>query len=296
MHHTYSAFGLKIGSDFECPELRRGNGAIDVHFRCGTVSPTLAGFDASDALSQVQPGKYLLNISGVARYLVSSGTEILVDPAPSADESAVRLFLLGSGIGVLLHQRNLLALHASAIATPRGAIVFAGISGCGKSTLAAAFSQRGLGTLADDICAIDVSGTPLVMPGGTCVKLWADALPELGLGERDLQPVRLGLKKYFLSSDQGLSAEPVPLHAVYVLQSSNRDHAAVSPIVGFAKFEALIGNTFRRTLLEPMGFSKSHFTQVCKIGASVGMRLIERPRDNFRMDELVDRLVEEFAA
>lgn len=294
-HHIYSAFGLKIKSDFEIRELRSGVGSIDVRFRSGAVSPLIAGSDPDTALFRVQPGRYLLNISGVARYLVSSGTDILVDPDPSADDNAVRLFLLGSGIGALLHQRNLLALHASAIATPRGAVVFTGVSGSGKSTLAAAFARRGFGTLADDVCAIDIRGIPIVLPGTSCLKVWADALPGLGIDHNDLRPVRLGIKKYFLPCSQDSYPEQIPLHAVYLLQSSTCRQVSLSPIVGLAKIEALIRNTFRRTLLEQMGLAEPHFTRIFKIASAIQMKRLERPRDSFQIDAIVDCLIEDFA-
>ena len=93
-------------------------------------------------LYQSAPRQFLLKISRVARYLVSDGNEIIVDPEPDADLSAIRLFLFGSAFGALLHQRGILPLHGSAIVTSRGAVVFAGVSGSGKSALACAFHRQ----------------------------------------------------------------------------------------------------------------------------------------------------------
>ena len=290
----YSAFGLTISSDFECQELRSGTGPFDVRFRFGDV-PLAGDFATENVLSQVGAGKYLLKISGVARYLVTAGNDIAVDPSPLADVGAVHLFLLGSAMGALLHQRRVLPLHASAVSTPYGAVVFAGPSGSGKSTLAAALCRRGFGILADDVCAIDGSGVPAVMPGTTSLKVWADALRQLNIADRDLRPVRAGLKKYFLSSLHGLSADPVSLHSVYILEVSNSDRAVISPVPGLTKFQALIANTFRKSLVEPMGLMESYFEQIGKVAASARVRRVLRPRDGFRIDELVDLLIGDFA-
>ena len=65
--------------------------------------------------------------------------------------SDIRVFLLGSCLGALLHQRGVLALHASAIETDQGAVLFMGDSGMGKSTTLQAFIKRGYKMLADDI-------------------------------------------------------------------------------------------------------------------------------------------------
>jgi len=207
----------------------------------------------------------------------------------------VRLFLLGSALGALLHQRRVLPLHASAVSTPYGAVAFAGVSGAGKSTLAAALGRRGFDILADDVCVIDVSGVPTVMPGPQSLKIWADALPQLSIADRDLRPVRTGLKKYFVSSQSGVSAEPVKLHSVYILQASSSDRVTISPLFGFAKFQALIASTFRKSFLEPMGLAESFFTQVGIVGASAKVSGVLRPRAGFRIDELADLLIGDFA-
>jgi len=57
---------------------------------------------------------------------------------------------MGSAMGALLHQRNILALHAGTIAVNGGSVIFCGPSGIGKSTLAAGFRRRGYPNVAGD--------------------------------------------------------------------------------------------------------------------------------------------------
>ena len=92
------------------------------------------------------------------------GNQIVIDAAPDATDRNVRLFLLGSALGALLHQRGLLPLHANAIDLGGGAVAFSGHSGAGKSTIAAWFHDRGHRILADDVCVVgfDQSGRALV--------------------------------------------------------------------------------------------------------------------------------------
>ena len=103
------------------------------------------------------PGLFLLEVDGVARYLVREGREIVVERAGN-DDGAVTAFLLGSVLAACLQQRGILTLHASAMATDDGAVLFAGHSGVGKSTLMAALTERGYAMLSDDVTGIVRNG------------------------------------------------------------------------------------------------------------------------------------------
>jgi len=89
----------------------------------------------------------------------------------------------GSVFGILLHQREEIVLHASAVRVNGRAILFCGASGAGKSTLAAVLAQRGLPLITDDVCAITLSpaGAPMVHSDGLHLKLWAQAIERLDL-------------------------------------------------------------------------------------------------------------------
>ncbi|BBI65053.1 hypothetical protein HSBAA_63590 [Vreelandella sulfidaeris] len=62
-----------------------------------------------------------ITVEGIARYRVEEGQRILLDRRMSqgvdtvANPGDVRLFLLGSALGALLHQRHWLPLHVSAL-------------------------------------------------------------------------------------------------------------------------------------------------------------------------------------
>jgi hypothetical protein len=107
---------------------------------------------------------------------------MIVEPLPHVDEHVLRLYLLGPALGVLLQQRGLLVLHASAVAIGERVVAFVGESGWGKSTTAAALERRGHTVVADDVCALHLRGSedPLVFPAIPRLKL--DAAPALARG------------------------------------------------------------------------------------------------------------------
>ena len=143
----------------------------------GTLPDSLPNVKGKGVCFQATNGKLLLVVPDIAKYLISHGDTVIIDHHPDADDDELRLFLLGSAIGALLHQRDFLVLHANAIVVDGGAVLFMGKSGVGKSTLAAAFNQLGYPIAADDICAIDAGKEqPLLYPGfprrgGYCAKV-----------------------------------------------------------------------------------------------------------------------------
>src|SRR5687768_17607128 len=104
----YSIFGLHLRSELPLPELLEieKSSQSTVMVRLGGVSdPPAEGPGPHPA-----DGGLLLVIDGVARYLVKDGSEIVIEPHPGVPDANVRLYLLGSAMGVLLHQRGLLPL------------------------------------------------------------------------------------------------------------------------------------------------------------------------------------------
>ncbi|MEY2631638.1 MAG: hypothetical protein RIR00_292, partial [Pseudomonadota bacterium] len=156
----YSAYNLKIASDLPLPELsllpEADAQSPDVTISLGAVQPE--GLPDGQQLGPflwTSPSQLWLQVPHVARFLVSHGTEIRVDPEPGIDEDSLRVFLLGSAFGALLFQLGYLVLHGNAIRIGDQCMICVGPSGAGKSTLAAGFMQRGHTILADDVVPVD---------------------------------------------------------------------------------------------------------------------------------------------
>ncbi|WP_413204793.1 hypothetical protein [Rhodospirillum sp. A1_3_36] len=144
----------------------------------------------------------------------------MIEPAEGADAHDVRVFLLGSVVGVLCHQRGLFALHASAVRLDGRAVMISGVSGAGKSTLSAALGQRGLPMVADDVVAIDchAPGGAQVFPAFPVRKLTPDAMEELAIDPKGLVINRRGQPKYLVPALGGFDTMPLPLLAVYIIR------------------------------------------------------------------------------
>jgi hypothetical protein len=298
--NTYTAFGLVIQSELACPFLlpAEADSPPDISIRMASVPAELENPTAQGVAYQAQPGEFLMRLDDVAAYLISDGRDITIERAPCATDDEVLLFLFGSAIGALLHQRGMLTLHASAIETERGAVLFVGHSGNGKSTTAAALHKRGYRILADDICplALDENGQPQALPGFPQLKLWADTAKKLEHDTEGLRRVRPQLEKFGLLVHDDFVNRPLPLYAVYQLTSHNKPEIEFEPIELSKRFNLLLFNTYRQRFLDGLQVRAEHFKVATAAGKAARMKRVIRPSAPFMLDELVDRLEQDFKA
>ncbi|OGO34142.1 MAG: hypothetical protein A2Z16_06090 [Chloroflexi bacterium RBG_16_54_18] len=293
LKRAFTAYGLIFHSEWEIPELLESSGDPDVIIRIGEVPGQLDSFFGKPDLYQVNENEFLLKLEGIANFWVKDGKEIVIQPAPNHLDSEVRLYLLGTCLGVLLHQRGILALHASAIETAAGAVLFSGPSGVGKSTLMAAFLKRDYCMLADDVTGIvlDRNGCPIVLPAIPRTKLWADAVKHLGHDLNTLPRLRPSEEKYELGVRELFAHQPAPLHRIYLPTSSNKVQAEIIRLDNIGSFQAVLDNTYREMFLNGLDRRKSHFFLSTATANQAVISRVLRPDDLSKLDDLV-KLIE----
>jgi len=286
----YHVFGLTMESAIPFFHMAETEGTPDCFVRVGETPTALPDARAKGVRFQAGPGEFLLQVDNVARYYVTQGKTIIVEPAPGAQSEEVLLFLMGSAMGALLHQRNVLPLHASAIEVDGRGVIFTGRAGIGKSTLAGGFHKRGYPLLSDDVCAVSAGadGVSHIMPGFPRLKLWADALEKIEQDREGWERVRFDetFDKYFLPFDRS-AGKPIPVKSIFVLGDTNTDRFEVLPLKGIDKIESLFDHTYRPRFLSGLGGKKEHFRQCAAIAAKAAVFKIIRPRKGFLLDELM---------
>lgn len=289
----YRISGLSVASEIALPGLLAGTPSMapEVTIRHGDVPEALPAATSSGITWQRCGEQFLLHIPAIARFMLTGGRDIVVAPETDADPDDMPIFLIGTVFGILLHQRERIVLHASAVEVNGKAVVFCGASGAGKSTLAAALARRGYPVVADDICGLSRhDDVPTVHPDGRQLKLWAQAIARLELAERRGERVRSKLEKFFIDP-HNVSTEPLPLGAVYFLREARPPHAAgiTQPNVVDATL-LLRRGAYRPRLVRQFDQKASYFHAAVRIANTAGIYHLTRPLDFAAMPNVVASL------
>jgi hypothetical protein len=278
--YWYRISGLEVASEVDLPGLIPGDpdGAPDVTIRCAAVPTSLDGASAIGPTWQRADGRFLMRVPHVARFLLEDGNSIAFEAEDGAELQDVAVFLSGSVFGVLLHQRNHIVLHASAVLVGGKAVLFCGQSGAGKSTLAAALGEHGYSLIADDQCAIEIGndGIPRIQADGRQLRLWEKSINELGLDGRRGDPMRNRLRKFYVDP-LAASDAAVPIGAVYALiEIRERRPPDIEPPNVVDATGLLVANAYRPFLVHRLDQREIYFRAAAAIAATSGIFRLKR--------------------
>lgn len=289
----YRAYGLAIESAFALPELspdaaETPDMAVRLHPVDWPGSQPPAG-----AIIDLSADVQYLAWANVARYAIRAGRTLDVEIAPGSSEALARLPLLGPVMALALYLRGMFVLHASAVAIDGRGAIFVGDRGAGKSTMAAALVARGHPLLADDVVAVDVSGTPCIVPGFPQLKLDSRAAV-IGVGEgvEVLPPALPTFHKRQHILPNGLAHAPVSPARVYVLTKGETTTIIPRPgpdaLMSLMRFSYV--TRFGRVVLDTDAerehlFRSSALARVVQVSTLVVPDSIERLDDAVRLIE-----------
>ncbi len=272
------------------PELVSGEAAADVIIALGKVDRLPSEAVGAEGYSEATSEEAYFFWEEVGAFLVRSGREIIVEPAPGVEERVLRLFVLGPVLGVLLHQRGWLVLHASAVAIEGGAVAFLGGAGWGKSTTAAVLHARGHGILADDVTAVHLdTDRPMVSPGFPRLKLWPEAAVSVGDNPQALPRLHPELEKRARSVTRGFSSASLPLRRIYVLAEGESQR--IEPLQPQEALVELVRHSYVSRLRQAAE-APTHFLQCSSVVKTVPIHRLRRPKYLPALPDLA-RLVEE---
>lgn len=267
-----------------------------IQIRTAPVSPKLVGANHQGVLWQAIPGRFLLNISQVARYLVEAGHSITIETAPRALSTDVDRFWRMTPLAALVYQRGLLAFHAAAVVPPDrhdktgGVVLLAGNSGAGKSTLLAALLQRGWRLLADDLVVVDLNedNHPIIFPTYPEIWLWPETITKLEMSSSSSISDNNKEGREMISCPAQFISTPQPLRAIYWLSVHNGDVIDCSELDGTARFAACATLSYNTQIADALLDRDCFFSRATALAKSVTFRRLRRPRGRWSVADMAD--------
>lgn len=304
---SYLLSGLTLRSEIPLPGLpdAKPGSITDVTISRGFTPSSLRGGVAISLRGEATAREYLEHFEGVASFYVRDGEEIVVRPDPGASIDEIRSLLFSVVLAVLLFQRGLLPIHASAIEVRGRVFAFVGMSGSGKSSLAAYLSRRGYRIVADDLTLLDQNPgqVPLVVPCAPWLKLWRDALDGLKCPVDGLDPIPRKDWKYRVPIDGkaygAIEAveEPLPLGGLFLLEKTEDGEPGainlLQPAQAVAKFMLY---TYTILMVHKLGQTPALFRRASEALQHVSMWTLERPWGLEHFDAVLDMLEAHFVA
>ncbi len=285
MATVYATYGLRLRSDLPLPALPEA--AVDepptASLRMGDVRKHAAAPPRGTGCFVLGSRRLVLFHERAGALLIRDGREIVVEPGEACEEDFLQALVMGQGLALLLHQRGLLTLHASAVTIRRQVVAFLGNKGYGKSTTAGALYRQGRPLFTDDVLAVDVDpvdrdAAPVAFAGPARFKLWPDAAARL-TGE--------ALPRLYASSEKrtwqidGAQIDGAPSGAVHplgLLYVLGRGAALCARRMDAREaFSEILCHAYTGQATLPTGTARRHLAQCAALVRHVPVYRLERP-------------------
>jgi hypothetical protein len=245
---------------------------------------------------KVEGSRVAGEIADVCRFSVNDATSVDIDPDPDCIQARLASWIRSFILIILVNHRDLVTLHGSAVAIPRGkdsvddfagGLIFLGDRESGKSTTAAALGTRGFSVIADDVILVD--GHAMIQPGLPHPNLLPDAYEFLIGDTAKASHLFNGLDKYF--AQLPLCTTPVGLKAVFIIEIEPSASAEfrIEPVTGAKKIPLILGHSI---MIEGIDEPVSFYGRLSERLADVVLFRITRPRSVNTIDEIATSIIQ----
>jgi hypothetical protein len=280
----FRAYNQIIDSDFDLCLPKAENLVSDFLFRKKQINTsaknnTKLNRKGVSAKTTIEKDKILLEWENIAKFEAVEG-KLLHYENFSDNTDVFRLFAISEALGLTLFQKGIFLLHGSAVKIGNKAVIFIGKPGAGKSTTVAAYAKAGFTVLSDDMTAIsiDASNNPVVLPAYPQIKIWEDAVDNLGFDKTTLEPAFEGHNKFIFKQDEfSFPKEPVILSEIIIIQKPF-SKKTTQLTINEGLIELMRHFPLPHQLLKGDNL-QNHFIDSLKIASKVSIKKIRRPKD-----------------
>jgi len=284
--YYYDVYGLKIKSDIELPELIESN---DVNYEINIC----IGIAPSNVVKSIEQGRNLylnckeiwFNIKSIGTYLIYNGNTIVVDKDANAGIEDVKTYLLGSALGMILFQRNTLAIHGGTIVINNKTLTIVGESGAGKSTLTTALRLNKYLFMADDVSVIN--DNLMINSSYPQQKLCKDTMLKLGYELNQFKKIDDDREKYKIPLKEDFISKPVKMGSICEMKIADNSKVEIEEVKGKEKLIILINNIYRIELIRKSGIPPEYFKKCLEIAQKIKFYRMYRPKDKYTISEQI---------
>ena len=293
----YKVYGLIVESDIEIPELLsidNNENKIDIKITKDTIPKEVIEKIPSYSWFKYDVNSMVFTVKNIGSFYIYDGKNIVVQPSENADNQGIKTFILGTSFGMILLQRNKVAIHGGAILIGENAIILTGQSGAGKSTLTNAFRQYKYPFMADDVCStIKFQDEIFIEPAYPQQKICRDAMEKMGYRIDDFKLIDEDREKYVIPTHESFVKEKRKLQAVFEIQPYDGEEVKIEEVSGGEKMKTILRNIYRIEIISPHGIPPAYFKKVINIAKNTLVFRIKRPRGQFSVDRQIELIEKE---
>ncbi|MGU8799366.1 hypothetical protein ACV3X1_13235 [Clostridium perfringens] len=292
----YKVYGLIVESDIEIPELLsidKNENKVDIKIKKDIIPKDVIEKIPSYSWFKYDVDSMVFTVKNIGSFYIYDGKNIVVQPSENADNQGIKTFILGTSFGMILLQRNKVAIHGGAILIGENAIILTGQSGAGKSTLTNAFRQYKYPFMADDVSStIELQDEIFIEPAYPQQKICRDAMEKMGYRIDDFKLIDEDREKYVIPTHESFVKEKRKLKAIFEIEPYDGEEVKIEEVSGGEKMKIILRNIYRIEIIVPHGIPPTYFKKVINIAKNTLVFRIKRPRDQFSVDrqiELIER-------
>lgn len=228
-----------------------------------------------------------ITINNVASYDVIDGCKIVVQPFPNSDINEVTKYIGGSCLGLLLFQRNTIALHGGALAINNTGVIISGNIGAGKTTLVSTLINKGYPFLSDDVSAITTDNNKnFINHSFPKQKFCKDTAISLGYNLEDLILIDKIKDKYYGPLVPNFTKTPYEFKYFFYINLTDCNKVSWSQVTGIDKFQIIFKNIYRTEVIPKTLFSPIYIKKCLNLCNEIKVYKINRPKNINTIDEI----------
>lgn len=293
--YYYKIYGLNVSSEKKINELVKLDNIsnIDVEIKMDKIPKEKLKYFKKNSWLYVSKDISIFRIDNQGTYLIENGNKITIEEAVGCDFQLIKAYLLGTSFGLLLKQRNIIAIHGSSILINNKAVIFTGESGAGKSTITTTFRKNGFKFLSDDVSAIEINEDKIIVnPAYPQQKICRDVMERMDYNLNDFKQIDECREKYIVPAKESFTYSSKELIVICEIEESYFDNVSIEEVVEGDKIKLIMKNIYRNEIFFRIGIEKEYFKKVIELAKNIKVYKIFRPRNKFSVNDQIRLILE----